>query len=205
MSYWYNIWLCNACCWIIGVGSFSIFRAAKPKMVQNCVFAQGSELQFGGRMGITLVWQVWSSEKEWVLPWFGRFGVQRKASSFLQTPNPGRFRVQSKNWTKPWLSRFGVWRMASSFLWTLNTGRFRVRRRNRAKPLFGKSGIRRKAISFSELKTLQVRSLEKRQGPTLVQQVWSLEKGPSQTLIWQVRSSEKDQILNPNSEEKKKK
>ena len=113
-------------------------------MVQDCVFARSSEFQFGfqrkngyspgfagsefgERTGITLVWQ-----------------VRKKASSFLPTPNPGRFRVWSKNRAKPWFGRFEVRRKASSFLRTPNTGRFGVRRKNRAEPLFGRFGVGRK-------------------------------------------------------------
>ena len=76
-------------------------------MVQNCVFAQRSEFLFGVRsktkltlvqrihisekgLGITLVWQVWSSEK----------------GPFL-SPNSDRFGVRRKDQAKTWFGRFG--------------------------------------------------------------------------------------------------
>ena len=155
---------------------------ADCKMVQDCVSARSSEFQFGvrrkngynpglegselgERTGITLVWQ-----------------VQRKASSFLRTLNPGRFRVRSKNWAEPWFGRFGqnLRPVPFSELRTLAGSQF----------------------GEEPCPTLvrQVRSSEKRQGQTLVR---SSEKGLGQPSG--SGGSEKDRFLSPNSEEKKKK
>ena len=107
-----------------------------PRLVQDCVLAQSSELgfgvrrkncpkpgsvgsMFGERMGPTKVRRVRSSEKEWAQSWFGRFGVRGKKG-----PNPGsassefgermgptkvrRVRSSEKEWAQSWFGRFGV-------------------------------------------------------------------------------------------------
>ena len=73
----------------------------------------GSE--FRERTGPNLGLQV--RRKDWAQPWLGRFGVRRKASSFLRTSNHGRFRVRRKDSAEPWFSSFGVRRKDRAKPW----------------------------------------------------------------------------------------
>ena len=95
-------------------------NAHAPKMVQDCVFAQSSEFQFGfKRKNVYNPGLAGSEFGQFLSPNPGRFSsgyelgrtlltkVPRKASSFLRTPNPGRFGFQRKNRARPWFGRFG--------------------------------------------------------------------------------------------------
>ena len=115
----------------------------------------GSE--FGERMGITLVWQVRSSEK----------------GQFL-SPNSEPWQVRSKNWAAPWFCRFGVRRKASSL--SPNSEPWQVRSSEKEP---GQSLVRQlRSLEKGHGRTLvwQVRSSEKGPSRTLVWQVWKNKK-----------------------------
>ena len=97
--------------------------------------------------------------------WFDRFGVPRKASSFLRTQNPGRFGVRRMDRAEPWFRRFSFRRIdpgqtlvrqvqsseKTQFL-SPNSELLHVlavRRKNWTKPWFGRFGVQRKASSMA--------------------------------------------------------
>ena len=127
-------------------------------MVQDCVLANvrsfNSELDRvipGSEKGQFLslnpkLWQVWGLEKR---PGRTRQTlvrqIQKKASSFLQTQNPGRFGERTRS------------NLGSA------CSRFEVRRKDLAEPWFGRFG--EGPVPFSKLQTLAGSEFGERTGP----------------------------------------
>ena len=85
-------------------------NAHAPKMVQDCVFAQSSEFQFGFKRKNVCNPGLAGSE-------FGQF----------LSPNPGRFGVRGMNWVEPCLRMFRERPVPFSELRTLAGSDFRER------------------------------------------------------------------------------